>query len=50
MRLAKADETNHDQVLIERELRRTPGERLRLGLVAGQKLSAIAARPRRARA
>jgi transcriptional regulator with XRE-family HTH domain len=50
IRLAKVDENNHDQVLIERELRRTPAERLRRGLMAGRKLGALAASPRRVRA
>jgi hypothetical protein len=35
-RLANADASDHDAVLIERELRRTPAERLRRGLAAGQ--------------
>jgi transcriptional regulator with XRE-family HTH domain len=34
-RLANVDESNHDRVLIERELGRTPAERLRRGLRAG---------------
>lgn len=50
IRLAKVDPSNHDQVLIERELRRTPAERLRRGLVAGRRLAALTAPPRRARA
>jgi transcriptional regulator with XRE-family HTH domain len=50
IRLAKVDESNHDQVLIERELRRTPAERLRRGLVAGRQLAALTAKPRRVRA
>jgi uncharacterized protein len=50
IRLARLDPSNHDQVLIERELRRTPAERLRRGLMAGRKLGALAARPRRVRA
>ena len=50
IRLANVDESNHDQVLIERELHRTPAERLRRGLMAGRKLGAFAARPRRVRA
>lgn len=49
-RLAKVDQTNHDQVLIERELRRTPAERLRHGLTGGRNAAALAAKPRRARA
>jgi transcriptional regulator with XRE-family HTH domain len=50
IRLAKVDQSNHDQVLIERELRRTPTERLRRGLMAGRRLAALTARPRRVRA
>ena len=50
IRLAKVDQSNHDQVLIERELRRTPAERLRRGLMAGRRLGALTARPRRVRA
>jgi len=50
MRLANVDPSNHDQVLIERELLRTPAERLRRGLTAGRKLGALAGRPPRARA
>ena len=50
IRLAKVDESNHDQVLIERELRHSPAERLRRGLTAGQKLGALAVRPNRVRA
>jgi transcriptional regulator with XRE-family HTH domain len=50
IRLAAVDETNHDQVLIERELRRTPVERLRTGLMAGRNLASLAARPRSGRA
>lgn len=42
IRLATVDETEHDLVLIERELRRTPGERLRRGLAAGQRLRSLA--------
>jgi transcriptional regulator with XRE-family HTH domain len=34
-RLANIDPTDHDHVLIERELRRAPAERLRRGLAAG---------------
>jgi hypothetical protein len=41
-RLANVDATNHDQVLIERELRRTPAERLRRGLRAGYALRTLA--------
>lgn len=35
-RLAAADAANHDLVLIERELGRTPAQRLRRGLAAGR--------------
>ena len=35
-RLAKVDTTDHDAVLIDRELRRRPAERLRRGLAAGR--------------
>src|SRR3954451_4034280 len=35
-RLANADPSDHDEVLIERELCRTPAERLRRGLAAGR--------------
>lgn len=48
IRLAKADVSNHDQVLIERELRLTPPERLRRGMIAGRHLSALAGGRRRA--
>jgi transcriptional regulator with XRE-family HTH domain len=41
-RLAKADASDHDGVLIERELRRTPAERLRRGLAAGRALRSLA--------
>lgn len=47
MRLANVDDSYHDQLLIERELRRTPAERLRRGLTSGRQLGALAARPRR---
>ena len=47
IRLTKVDQSNHDQVLVERELRRTPAERLRRGLLAGRKFGALKARPRR---
>lgn len=50
MRLAKLDEADHDQVLIERELRRTPAERFRRGLTASRRLRALAPAPRGARA
>lgn len=41
-RLANADPTDHDRVLIERELRRSPAERLRRGLAAGRALRSMA--------
>ncbi len=50
IRLANVDPSNHDQVLIERELRLTPAERLRRGLMAGRQFGALTARPRRVRA
>lgn len=50
IRLARVDPSNHDKVLIERELRRTPAERLRRGLLAGRQFGALTARPRRVRA
>ena len=50
LRLSRVDESNHDQVLIERELRRTPAERLRRSLAGGRQWSAIAGTPGRARA
>lgn len=50
IRLAMVDPSNHDQVLIERELRRTPAERLRRGLMAGWQLGRLTAKPRRVRA
>lgn len=43
-RLAKADPSDHDAVLIERELRRTPAERLARGLSAGRTRRAMADR------
>ena len=43
-RLANADPTEHDLALIERELRRTPAERLARGLTSGQALRAMAGR------
>jgi transcriptional regulator with XRE-family HTH domain len=43
-RLANIDATDHDQVLIERELRRTPAERLKRGLAAGQAFRSLAER------
>lgn len=50
MRLAALDASDHDQVLIQRELHRTPAERLRRGVTAGRKLRSLAAAPPRARA
>lgn len=50
IRLAKVDDSNHDQLLIERELRRTPAERLRRGLTSGRQLGAMTAQARRVRA
>jgi transcriptional regulator with XRE-family HTH domain len=41
-RLAQADASDHDRVLIERELRRTPSERLRRGLAAGRAFRSLA--------
>jgi transcriptional regulator with XRE-family HTH domain len=41
-RLAKSDAIDHDGVLIERELRRTPAERLRRGLAAGRAFRSLA--------
>lgn len=41
-RLARLDPTDHDGVLIERELRLTPSERLRRGLAAGRASRALA--------
>jgi len=41
-RLAKADPRDHDGVLIERELRRTPSQRLRRGLAAGRAFRSLA--------
>jgi transcriptional regulator with XRE-family HTH domain len=40
-RLAKVDPTEHDRTLIERELRLTPGERLRRGLEHGLALRSL---------
>jgi transcriptional regulator with XRE-family HTH domain len=40
-RLARVDAGGHDRVLIERELRRTPAERLRRGLAAGRASRAL---------
>jgi hypothetical protein len=41
-RLANVDATDHDRVLIERELRQTPAERLRRGLAAGRAFGSMA--------
>jgi len=41
-RLARVDTSDHDRVLIERELRRTPAERLRRGLAAGRASRSLA--------
>jgi transcriptional regulator with XRE-family HTH domain len=43
-RLSNVDPSDHDRVLIERELRRRPGERLRRGLAAGRALRPLAER------
>jgi transcriptional regulator with XRE-family HTH domain len=43
-RLANVDTSDHDRALIERELRRTPAERLRRGLAAGRAFRALAER------
>jgi transcriptional regulator with XRE-family HTH domain len=43
-RLANVDVTEHDRVLIERELGRTPAERLRSGLAAGRAFRSLAER------
>lgn len=40
-RLASVDPSDHDRVLIERELRRTPGERLRRGLAVGRRFRSL---------
>jgi len=50
IRLAMVDRSNHDQALIERELRRTPAERLRRGLVAGRHFGTLTSKPGRVRA
>lgn len=42
VRLANLDAGDHDRVLIERELRRTPAERLRRGLAAGRAFRSLA--------
>jgi transcriptional regulator with XRE-family HTH domain len=41
-RLANIDASGHDGVLIERELRRTPAERLWRGLAAGRAFRSLA--------
>jgi transcriptional regulator with XRE-family HTH domain len=41
-RLANVDMTDHDRVLIDRELRRSPAERLRRGLAAGRAFRSLA--------
>ena len=41
-RLANVDASDHDRVLIERELGRTPAERLRRGLAAGGQFRSLA--------
>jgi transcriptional regulator with XRE-family HTH domain len=41
-RLARVDASDHDRVLIERELRRTPAERLRRGFAAGRAFRSLA--------
>ncbi len=41
-RLANIDVTDHDRVLIERELRKTPAERLWRGLAAGRAVRSLA--------
>jgi uncharacterized protein len=41
-RFANIDATDHDRVLIERELGRTPAERLRRGLAAGRAFRSLA--------
>jgi transcriptional regulator with XRE-family HTH domain len=43
-RVAHLDTTDHDRILIERELRRTPAERLRRGLAAGRAFGRLADR------
>lgn len=43
-RLASVDATGHDRVLIDRELRRTPAERLRRGLATGRAFGSLAER------
>jgi transcriptional regulator with XRE-family HTH domain len=41
-RLARLDPDEHDRVLIDRELRRTPAQRLRRGLAAGRSFRRLA--------
>jgi transcriptional regulator with XRE-family HTH domain len=41
-RLASVDASDHDGVLIERELGRSPAERLRRGLAAGRRFRSLA--------
>ncbi len=43
-RLANVDATDHDRVLIERELGRTPAERLQRGFAAGRAFGSLAER------
>ena len=45
-RLANVDPTDHDRVLIERELARSPEQRLRRGLAAGRAVGSLASRAR----
>jgi transcriptional regulator with XRE-family HTH domain len=40
-RLASVDASDHDRVLIERELGRSPAERLRRGLAAGRRFRSL---------
>lgn len=49
VRLANVDPNDHDALLIRRELRRTPAERLRRGLLAARHLERLLMRPRDAR-
>lgn len=48
IRLASVDPSDHDRVLIERELRRTPAERLRRGLAVGRAFRSLAEHANRA--